>query len=781
MVGGKEAGELENRGGTVVAASLPVMCFSYQNQLINPVYGYLHEISGADHQVVYPFSGEVPEISVNLLDGAEQVRSVSYELRSEEGRLVSRGSVTSFEGGRGEQRFSIRFEDILNWDEYYHLSFSVSMGNKQAYYYTRVIRLSDPVPLDTLLQYACTMHEELFHRESARKYAAQLETDTRSDKETLAHVTINGNYDQLTWGSSGAEQASETWLTIEAVQTNYAYFSFRYLVKADFAEEQPIRMRVREAVTLQYSESTIYVLKYDRQVEQIWDYEANSISTGAGILLGIQNPENLERRSSPDEKYTAFTVGGELFCYDADKQELTKLFSFRQKGEHELRTLQRDYAIRILEVSNDGEVEFIVNGYRNGGEREGDCGLSYCRYTSKENDVSEHISLSSGQSAQRLLEEMRRLLAKGNGHFLYFAFDREVLVMDLSTGETAVLVSADQYPGLMINDTGRVFAWPSGEDLKMPATIRIVNLDNEKSETISASSGEFMVPLGYIREDLIVGYGSREEIPVFDGLENQYAFNRFVILDASLNPLHTYAFENVFIDHIEISTEKITIHRFGRNQEKAYQYMPADVMLRNDGGPSENSGFGEYQHDSLMKMTVLSYARLPSSLRIARRTADTYIPGRMVSLPAAEVKTEGKHFYAYGRGAYLGMCDQPGEAISLAGPDYGYVLDETGSLIWCWSPRGEVQSLTPSPNPLKEEDKIGCLTGATFRQLVYYLNEGIPLYWVAPEQGALWLIGYDWDEAVLYNPQSGMTSRIELTELDNLLKRDNNYLWYSKE
>ena len=40
LVGGKEAGESGSRGSAFKAASLPVLCFSWQDRLINPLYGY---------------------------------------------------------------------------------------------------------------------------------------------------------------------------------------------------------------------------------------------------------------------------------------------------------------------------------------------------------------------------------------------------------------------------------------------------------------------------------------------------------------------------------------------------------------------------------------------------------------------------------------------------------------------------------------------------------------------------------------------------------------------
>ncbi|MBR6704268.1 MAG: hypothetical protein IKI82_02455 [Lachnospiraceae bacterium] len=782
MLGGAEAGQTEKTGGLVSAASLPVMCFSCGDVLIDPLYGYTSgESVGADHQTVFPFPDGSLEMTAYLLDGRERIRSLSYELRSEDGsRLVARGEVTSFNGETGRQSFTLRFEDILDPDVYYHLRFAVSVGQETANYYVRVIKLSDPAPFEALLSYGQAMHADLFARDTARKYAPQLETDTQTDKETLAEVTIHGNFDQLSWGSSGAEQISETWLTIEGIQANYAYLSFAYLVKAPFSETQDVRLRVTEDLTLQYSETTIYVLNYDRHTEQLWDF-SGAIATSQGFLLGMQG-DGLQRLSSKNEKYTAFTVAGELYCYDADQQKLSQVFSFRSVGEHELRTLQRDYELKILEVDDKGRVEFVVSGYMNGGSREGNCGMSYCSYDAAENSVQEHISISSRQSAEALNRELDRLMAKGNDHFLYFAFDGEVLVMDISTGETAVLVSSAEYPGLVINDAGTVFAWGSGSDPDLPSALRVVDLNTGRNETVSARAEEFIRPLGYIREDLILGYGLRGKNALSDGLNTLYPYVSFTILDADLNPLHGYAFENVFIDHIEISTEKVTIHRFGLDPGTGeYIYLDPDVMLRNDGEPAEALDFTDYYHDDLKKLAILSYAHLPNSLRIERNVVKTFIPGRSVTLPSAEEKTYGKQYFAYGRGKLKGVCRQVGEAIVLAGPDYGFVLDETGRLVWCWSSRGEVIGLTPSPYPLKDAEKGGQISGASFRQLLYYLNEGIPVYWVCPDQEPRWLIGYNWNDVTLFNPQDGSSYELPIDDLNALIRRENNYLWYYKD
>ncbi len=782
MLSGKEAGVTESRGSTVQAASLPVMCFSYGDRLINPLKACLDGGSrGFDHQTVYPFTNDDLSLKVHLLDGTEVPASVSYELRSEQdGRLMARGNVTSFENDRSDRSFTIRFQDILTEDEYYHLSWKVSFSRREVSYHTRVIKLSDPKTLTMLADYGAAMHKDLFQRETARPYAAKLETDTQTDKDTLAYVNIRGNFDQLSWGNSGARLSSDSYMTIEAVQTNYLYLHFDFLVEAELGEDLPAQFRVKESMTLQRDANAVYILSYERHMEQLWSFQENSVTDG-GFLLGVQETDRLERRSSEDEKFTAFTVAGELFCYDENEQRLTRIFSFREAGEHVLRTLENSCLIRIMEVGSDGRVEFAVCGYMNGGTREGSCGISYCIYDSKEKQVTEKMFLRSDRPAEELIREVEQLFVKGNDHFLYFVFDEQLLVMDISTGETAVLVSRAEYPGLTVNEAGTAFAWSSGTDQTMPAALRVVDLKAGSSRTIPAEDGEFLKPLGYLREDLIIGYGHKDTEAVSDGQGARVPFSRFRILGEDLETLYEYAFEGIYIDHLEIGSEKVIIHRF-RRQSGRYGYLDADVMLRSDGDTPPSAAFSAYTHETLKKMAVLSYGKLPSSLRIEQESVRLFAAGSELTLPSAgEAPASQRHYYAYGKGQLRGVYAAPGEAIAACIQDYGYVMDENSSVVWCWCPRLEAKQLAPGTEAAADREKARDLTGASLRALLYYLNNDIPVLWSSPDLGIRWLMGYEWQNVVLYDPGTGWTYRMRQTVFESNLERDNNYLWYFEQ
>ena len=98
-----ERTQAEEGGSAMTAASLPVLCTSFGDRLINPLYGYTEEMDAASlADSVFPFA-ESPEMTVTLLDGAAVPQSVSWEVRDEAGvRLIERGSTSAFRGSRSE-------------------------------------------------------------------------------------------------------------------------------------------------------------------------------------------------------------------------------------------------------------------------------------------------------------------------------------------------------------------------------------------------------------------------------------------------------------------------------------------------------------------------------------------------------------------------------------------------------------------------------------------------------------------------------------------------------
>lgn len=84
-------------------------------------------------------------------------------------------------------------------------------------------------------------------------------------------------------------------------------------------------------------------------------------------------PQNdISFASDSNHNYFAFEQSGELWSYDAQSGKMAQIFTFRQKGDSDYRDIYGEHGIRVLRVSESGNVYFIVAGYMNRGRHEGE-------------------------------------------------------------------------------------------------------------------------------------------------------------------------------------------------------------------------------------------------------------------------------------------------------------------------------------------------------------------------------------------------------------------------
>ena len=769
----EERTQAEDGGSAMTAASLPVLCTSFGDRLINPLYAYTEEMDAASlADSVYPFTDSL-DMTVTLLDGAAVPKSVSWEVRDEAGgRLIERGSTSVLQGSRSECRFSFSLQDLYEDETYYFLRFAVETGDGTGFYYTR-IRKVNAENLEALTAYALAFHDAQFDKNAAAGYAAKLEPNDQSDRGTLAYVDIHCSLDQLSWGDSGASQSSKTWMTVQAIHGTYAYFRFDYLAEARFGRMQPAVLRCRETMTLQKNREAMYLLEYERHADQVWEANEDTVST-KGFLFGIQ--ENGSAEALTAGNVTAFAVNGDLWCYEQKSGSLTRIFSFRHRGEHELRTLRSDCGIRIMSADKEsGTVEFVVSGYMNGGSREGTSGAVCYSYDPNEGTLTEIMAIASDKSPEMASRDVERLFARGGGHYLYFCLNRQITAMDLASGETAVLVSRSEFDSLVQSEDKNIFAWQSGSERTFPGAVHVMNLKSGANPVLQAGEGEFIRTLGFIRNDLIVGRGRCDSEPLDDGAGGRYPLYGLEIFDEDISSIMSYSFPDVYISGIGIDSEKIIVHRYALKEGGGYTAKADDVLLRSDSDTKTSSAsVSTYKHETLKRVSMLAVNKLPSYTRLAVKPVPVLYEGRQMS--AADAGDVFAGYYAWSGGNFLGSFETAGGAIAAAAPDFGYVTDaRTGRLVWCWSVKRSKAEISPGTIRTDLPQSLD-LHGASFRNLQYFLDAGIPLCWTGPDHGELWIIGYGRQDVLVYDPASRETSRLPQEEVEEALLRDDNYL-----
>ena len=105
----------------------------------------------------------------------------------------------------------------------------------------------------------------------------------------------------------------------------------------------------------------------------------------------------------------AFVSGGTLFVYKAEDSHIARVFSFADPDHDDERSSYQGYDIRILSVDEGGNVRFLVYGYHNRGDHEGEiCAVVYY-YDSALNIVEEEVCVPYTGSSEMLEANIRRL------------------------------------------------------------------------------------------------------------------------------------------------------------------------------------------------------------------------------------------------------------------------------------------------------------------------------------------------------------------------------------
>ena len=164
---------------------------------------------------------------------------------------------------------------------------------------------------------------------------------------------------------------------------------------------------VEEYYRVRVGAEKIYLLSFERTMEEIFRGEGDQISKDM-IDLGIRS-ENVSYKTNETGNVICFVQQGELWSYNQIENNLTRVFSFRSQEGMDIRENYQEHDIRILRVDEGGSLDFVVYGYMNCGEHEGQVGVSVCHYDGVTNTVEEMLFVPTTLSYEIVRSEERRV------------------------------------------------------------------------------------------------------------------------------------------------------------------------------------------------------------------------------------------------------------------------------------------------------------------------------------------------------------------------------------
>lgn len=812
---------------TVMAeTTFPLVTIKAGDKTINRLYGYSNNLDANKlREAVTPLNEE--QTFEVLIDRKKyDIKKMNYEVREfVQNALIETGSVSVFEDEGEQIKAKIKLQSELTAKKEYAVKITlITSESKKMYFYHRIKKYKEP-QLKEKLDFILQFHEALFNKDKSKAYTKYLEPSSASDDTSLAYVNIFSSYELVTWGTLRPSVITEVVPTIKEVYEDIISVELNYIAQA-IVSGNTEHYRVTEFYRIRYTQDRIYLLNYERTMDSIFDIGLASLSQSE-LKMGITNDLEVPYMSGADGRKLAFVRNRELWFYDLEKNEITKVFSFRQEKTDYLRDIYDQHDIRILNMDAEGNLDFMVYGYMNRGQYEGRVAVVLYHFIRAEGRIEEQVYIPIDEPYQSLKENLGELFYVNSKEVFYFQVYNNIYSYSLITRElTEVAADISRKHVVFFSDLGYT-VWQENPNPALSDRISILDLESGNKQTISSMSGYNIRLMDKIDSNIIYGYVKEGDIATMMDGSIVVPISQLEIAALDKKILKTYSVPGFYVAGIEVNENIINLRRVQKNDNQGRTlYQPAQTDNIMSQKKSEKS-FIEVTDRVTEQALTEYYLKLPSGFTLQDRpsvqtTVNTIIAqDPTVRLPKAEQNV--LQYYTYTTGGIDGAYESAADAILLADQKAGVVLDVNNRLVWErgvkaskntilafekleWTPtektiEGSVQLIleyqgvnvrsqgltldnSSAYGLLKDYSKYQPvrLTGATLDQVLYYVSKDIPVMAMTDIGRALIIYGFDTFNIMVLDPLENKVRKIGIQDSKQLFENAGNvFLSYLKE
>ncbi|MBS6517161.1 MAG: hypothetical protein KH353_03060 [Clostridium sp.] len=755
--------------------NIPVAYMEMGGRQMNRLHGFLEdrrEWADRGNLTVLP---EDRKLTVDFYNLDSRITGIQYEIRSmEDESLIERTVVKDWhqDEGSAEAVTILPIQNLIDKEEEYILTLAIATENQpEIYYYTRIV-WTDDAYLEPMLQMAETFSDNTFHYERASDLTTYLETDPAADNSSLGRVTLKNSFDQITWGNLSLEKTGNVEMELKELQGNMASLCLNYVAAsaeedeadADEMEKEQADPEDREyyditeSFTMKWGSQRIYMMDYERTMNQIFD-GGSDLYSGKRIMLGISDSSGLQQMRSPNGAYEAFVANRELWMYSSADNESTRVFSFRQSETDEMANLQ-DYGIKLLAAGDSGTVDFLVSGYMSRGSHEGGVGVSLWRYEKETNTLTERLYLPANESSEELLMGIDSLSCLSGSDTLYLLMGNTVYSVDAASRQAKILAEGVTEENFAVSPGQKRIAWQDGEDRYDSSAVHIMNLETGESAQIKAPEGSSIRLLGFVGSDLVYGLAEENSSVKVNGRTVQAPMYALEIAGEDMNLQTRYEKEGVYITDVEIEDSRVHLQRMTRVGD-SYMAAGADTLVCNEEVKEDSAeGIGYRVSEEKGRVYFVQLAESVSG------DVDLKVPSKAVAeenntVELGKADPSGRRqYYAYSGGRLRGIFEQFSDAVAAAYDGMGIVTDEDGRMFWSRVGRADMmtirnpESLVPDlerylkgfeegDEETSDGGSIIDAGGLFLNQVLYFISRGYPVAAYTGDGSYAVIYGYD--------------------------------------
>lgn len=826
-----------NRGNTDMTAemskaTLPIVYMNVNDEYINPLHGYTTEMEG--NYLRGPITPLMANRSVTfcakLYDAV--IAKVSYEVRPlDMSRLIEDTEVSDFTYEGDAIYATATLKDLIEDDTEYMLIIKLTTsGGSVIRYYARVINRAE-LYLSEKMEFVRDFSDRTMDKEAAESIKKYMETNAEGDNSSYAYVNIHSNFNQLTWGELEPVLLTDKDMEILEIDETTASIMLKYQVEI-LSETH----NVSEFFRLQRGKR-MYLMEYERIMDQVFDAEKNVVVNGK-ILHGMINEKPVGIENDAGTIY-AFVQQNALYSYNTSSRTMARLFAFADKDNNDERTRYNAHSIKPMMIDGVGNIWFIVYGYMNRGINEGKVGVALYYYDCALNTIEEELFIPYTKSYEMLSVEVGNLAYISLRNRLYVLLDGGVYTINITARESEIMQASISETGFYSSDDESIIAWQTGDSVIDYTQIQLFKLNSMTPYTIQSETGELVIPLGFMDNDVIYGVARVSDVTTdYTGrtIVPMYAVR---IQDQNGNTLKDYHQDGIYVLGVEKSDNMIILARASKNPESG-ELIPIedDQIVNNKTQTSLKNKLStvvtEKTETTFQTVLYKSVEDEKSSIKVTNPKEVVFEGSRDVSIKDEDTL---KRYYVYAKGKIAGIYTSAAEAVERAEALHGVVTNKQMAYVWESSNRKastKITSLEISESiskPTSENDEtesstegensssyVKCidamlqsggvyksseeeirrkslvrvlsdnmdadildLSGISLADVLYYVSRGYPVMAMTGQGSAVIITGYDSKNTILYDPSQERIYKLGMNDSKALFeKAGNRFISYIK-
>lgn len=803
---------------TMEEATFPLVTIRTGESTINHLHGYSSNLdANLVRDSVIPLDmSKTFEVVIDQKD--YDIKKLNYEIREfGDNSLIEADSVSVFTEDENSKTAKIMPQAEMTPEKEYAVKITlISSTSKKMYFYQRV-KIYENSHLKEKLDFIMDFHKAIQDKTSAKSIINYLEPEQDADNSSLAYVNIHSSFDLISWGNLKPEILTQVIPTVLEIYQDTASVKLNYIASAEVAGAVE-RYYVTEFYRVRYSPDRMYLLNYDRYMESMFDVSLSSV-TKSQLKLGITS--ETEVPCVADKSKVAFVRNRELWFYDLEKNEITKVFSFRQGDSLDDRDLYDQHDIRILSMDAEGNMDFIVYGYMNRGQYEGHVAIILYRFIRAEGRIEELVYIPMEEPYQTLKEHLSKLAYVNSKEVFYFQVYDRIYSYNLITKELSVIASDIDDDRVVVFKDLNYAVWQENADISLSNGIHIMNLETGDTDTIPTKQGYRIRLMDKIDTNIIYGYVNQADITTMVDGRNLAPLSSLEIATIDKEVLKSYRKSGIYISDVNVEGNRIVLSRVEKqNSESGLTYyapVSADTIMnqkKTDAPLVDVTARVTDQALTEYYMTLPSGFTMEAVPKVLTTVSTVISEETTVRLPETEQKR--LMYYPYTVNGVDGEYEDVSEAVNIARDKAGVVLDSNRNIIWergvkavsytisdissmslktapdstipeCIRIMLAYQGINASTEQLsikgssayevlaKYSDKTPIsLTGVTLDDVLYYVSKKRPILALTDIDKAVLIYGYDSYNIMVIDPSTGKKTKMGLQDSAKLFAETGN-------